>query len=247
MRALAFVALCGCDAVLHFGKVSAVADAPIDTAPDGPPQPFCMMRDTAFLCADFEEPGSPIYYAGGVFYNFPMRPADVGLGPVASPDGFGLSIDTLASAYYFGTMAGASVTATNIDLEMLVRFDRVDSFTGEIPIASIGVGTNDAGFGSCRVELQLIDAPKRLTMQDYCGTNQYPDVLTAFPGSWIKLGLVLDLAHETATTFVNGTEMAQLALGTGLSAGAAPFARAGFYGPANAGLSFDDVVAVVAP
>jgi len=61
------------------------------------------------------------------------------------------------------------------------------------------------------------------------------------------LGLVLDLANENATTYVNGAMMAQLDLGTGLSAGSAPFAYVGFYGPGNAGVSFDDVAAVVAP
>ena len=246
MRVGWLFALCGCDAVLHLAKVDPMVDAAPDSGTDAPPQPFCATRGSAFLCADFED-AMPMFHADGTAYNFPNIPADVTVKTTPSTDGSGLKIDTTGSAYSFGTMSGTSITTTMIDIEMMVRFDRVNAFTGTIPIASIGVAQNDASFGSCRVELQLIDAPKRLTMQDYCGTNLYPDVLLSFPPGWIKLGLVLDLANERATTFVNGNQKAQLSLGSGLSAGAAPFAYAGFYGPGNVGVSFDDVAAVVTP
>lgn len=247
MRFAWLVALCGCDGVLHLETVGVPRDAPaIDVAPDATTM-YCADKQTAFLCADFEGAFPPTFRANGVVYNLPARPSDVTVSQTASPDGVGLSIDGTGTAYPFGAMAGASTSTTMIDIELLLRFDRVDTFTGQIPLVSIGVDQNNAGFGSCRVELQLNDGPKRVTMQDYCGTNRYPDVFTTFPPGWNKIGLVLDLPGAQASTFVNGARVAMLDLGANASPGAAPFATIGLVGPGTAGVSFDDVVAVVTP
>ena len=247
MRFAWLVALCGCDGVLHLETVGVPRDAPaLDVARDAGTM-YCADKQTALLCADFEGGFPPRFLADGVLYNLPAHPNDVTASQTASPDGVGLSIDSTGTQYSFGGAGTSSMTATMIDIEMLIRFDRVDTFTGEIPLVAIGVGQNNAGFGSCRVELQLNDAPKRLNMQDYCGTNQYPDIFTTFPAGWNKIGLVLDLPSAQASTFVNGARVAMLDLGANVSPGAAPFATIGLIGPGTAGVSFDDVVAVVTP